>query len=64
LGYVINIGFPKCIFFLFQMTQYIAEFWNTLTNLWMIVPPLHGLYYAYKYKFERRRVTRIRGASE
>ena len=38
------------------MTTYIAEFWNTVTNLWMILPPIHGLYYVYKNKFEKRYV--------
>ena len=36
------------------MTTYIAEFWNTVTNLWMILPPIHGLYCVYKNKFEKR----------
>ena len=38
----------------FQVTTYVAEFWNTVTNLWMIVPPIHGMYYVYKNKFEKR----------
>ena len=38
----------------FQVTTYIAEFWNTVTNLWMILPPIHGLYCVYKNKFEKR----------
>lgn len=36
------------------VTQYIAEFWNTLSNLAMIVPSFAGLYYAFRNNLERR----------
>lgn len=36
------------------VTPYIAEFWNTLSNLAMIVPAFSGLYFAYKTQLERR----------
>ena len=36
------------------MTYYIAEFWNTVTNLSMIIPPLKGIYEVYRQKFESR----------
>ena len=39
---------------LFKVTFYIAEFWNTLTNLWMIIPPLYGLWDAHRQSLERR----------
>ena len=29
---------------LLQVSWYIAEFWNTITNLSMILPPLWGIY--------------------
>ena len=31
-----------------------AEFWNTITNLAMIIPPLKGMYEVSKQKFESR----------
>ena len=36
----------------FQISYYIAEFWNTLTNLAMIIPALKGLYEVRRQKFE------------
>ena len=43
----------NCSFFL-QVTIYIAEFWNTITNLSMIVPALYGLSNVLKQGLERR----------
>ncbi len=37
-----------------QVTPYLAEFWNTLSNLWMILPPLHGLRLCRQLKLEAR----------
>lgn len=37
-----------------QVSYYIAEFWNTITNLWMIIPPLYGIHSAIKQNFEKR----------
>lgn len=36
----------------YEFSYYIAEFWNTLTNLAMIVPALKGLYEVRRQKFE------------
>ena len=38
----------------FQVNYYFAEFWNTLTNLAMIVPALKGIHNVYCQKFEPR----------
>lgn len=38
----------------FEICNYIAEFWNTLSNLLMVVLALFGLYTVHKYKFETR----------
>jgi dihydroceramidase len=38
----------------YEVTWYIAEFWNTLTNLSMIVPSLYGIYQAQKQGLEAR----------
>lgn len=38
----------------YEVTKYIAEFWNTVSNLAMIGPGFAGLYYAYKNGLERR----------
>jgi dihydroceramidase len=36
----------------YEVTHYIAEFWNTISNLVMIVFPLYSLYWSYNhYKF-------------
>lgn len=43
-----------CLYRLLQVTFYIAEFWNTVTNLSMIIPPIYGIYAASKYNFEKR----------
>ena len=37
-----------------QLSWYIAEFYNTLTNLAMIVPGLYGMYTTRKHHLERR----------
>ena len=34
------------------MSYYIAEFWNTLTNLAMIIPALKGIYEVRRQNFE------------
>ncbi len=31
-----------------------AEFWNTLSNAWILVPPLVGIHEAIRHNFERR----------
>ncbi len=41
-------------FFVFQVTPYIAEFWNTVSNVWMIVPPLYGLWDARRQRLETK----------
>lgn len=38
----------------YAVTPYIAEFWNTLSNLAMIVPGFTGFLYAFKNGVERR----------
>ena len=44
----------KIILILLQLSWYIAEFYNTLTNLAMIVPGLYGMYTIRKLNLERR----------
>ena len=36
----------------FQVSYYIAEYWNTVTNLAMIIPAIRGLYEVKRQKFE------------
>jgi len=38
----------------YTTTVWIAEFWNTVSNISMIIPPIYGLYNAYNQKLERR----------
>ena len=38
----------------YEMTRYIAEFWNTLSNFWILVPPIFGVIEARKQRFETR----------
>lgn len=38
----------------YTITSYIAEFWNTISNLAIIVPSFGGFYYAYKNNLENR----------
>ncbi|XP_037075250.1 alkaline ceramidase 3-like [Pollicipes pollicipes] len=38
----------------YAVSGYIAEFWNTLSNMSMIVPPLYGIYEASRQRFEAR----------
>ncbi|XP_071798952.1 alkaline ceramidase 3-like [Asterias amurensis] len=38
----------------YVVTPYIAEFWNTISNIAMIIPPLLSLYYISMCKVERR----------
>jgi hypothetical protein len=33
---------------------YIAEFWNTLTNVSMIVPSIYGMFDVHRKGYERR----------
>ena len=40
--------------FAIQVTEYIAEFWNTITNLVIMIPPLYGMIDAYRQGFEKR----------
>ena len=42
-----------------QITIYIAEFWNTITNLSMIVPALYGLSNVLRQGLERRYLTNL-----
>lgn len=35
-------------------TKYIAEFWNTISNLAMIIPSITGFYYAYRNNLHQR----------
>ena len=38
----------------YEVTYYIAEFWNTVSNLVMILFPLYGIYWSYKQKTSRK----------
>merc|ERR1711953_34056 len=38
----------------YEVSYYIAEFWNTITNLMMIIPSLKGLYTVKQQNFESR----------
>ena len=38
----------------YVITHYVAEFWNTVTNLSMIIPPIYGMFVAYQQGIERR----------
>lgn len=38
----------------YQMTSYVAEFWNTISNLFMIIPPLWGIYLGIKQQIGTR----------
>jgi len=38
----------------YEVTWYIAEFWNTVTNLSMILPSMYGIYQARKQHLEAR----------
>lgn len=38
----------------YEYTPWIAEFWNTISNISMIIPPLYGFYNAYTQKLEMR----------
>ena len=42
-----------------QVSYYMAEFWNTITNLSMIIPPLNGIFQVYQQKFEFRYICSI-----
>lgn len=39
----------------YEVTKYIAEFWNTVSNLVMILLPLYGLYWAWTHSEYARR---------
>ena len=38
----------------YVITNYVAEFWNTITNLSMIITPIYGMVVAYQQGIERR----------
>jgi dihydroceramidase len=38
----------------YEVTYYIAEFWNTVSNLVMIVLPLYGIYWSIKQKDSKK----------
>jgi dihydroceramidase len=38
----------------YELTQYIAEFWNTLSNVFMILPSFVAAFDSWHQKFERR----------
>lgn len=38
----------------YEVTEYMAEFWNTITNLSMIIPAIYGLFNVIKQGLERR----------
>lgn len=40
----------------YQVTPFIAEFWNTISNIIMIIPPLLGIHQALRLNLERRYV--------
>ena len=46
--------FETMSLFPIQVTEYIAEFWNTITNLVIMIPPLYGMIDAYRQGFEKR----------
>lgn len=48
----IFLGVPP-LFYL-QVTFYVAEFWNTLSNAFIVVPPIFGLLEARRHVYESR----------
>ena len=38
----------------YVVIYYIAEFWNTITNLGMIIPPIYGIIDSFQQGFETR----------
>ena len=36
----------------YEVTYYIAEFWNTISNLEMIILPVYGIYWSFKKSFQ------------
>ena len=38
----------------YEVSFYIAEFWNTVTNLSMIIPPIYGMFDSIRQGLERR----------
>ena len=44
----------------FQVSWYIAEFWNTITNLSMIITPLYGFQQVFREKLEKRYSNRMK----
>ena len=40
----------------YEVTNYIAEFWNTLSNLVMILLPIYGIYWSIKQKRSKKKL--------
>ena len=45
---------------LIQVSWYVAEFWNTITNLSMIITPLYGLQQVFTERLEKRYLYMLR----
>ena len=44
----------RMVFFYTQTSFYVAEFWNTVSNVWIILPPVLGMVEAWRHGHENR----------